>query len=283
MPQPIPAKINLFLSVLERQKDGYHKIASVLQKIGLADEIEIIESEDGKIELGCDLPPTLNSQENLVFKAAKLLRAEAKNLSLGAKILLKKRIPSGAGLGGGSADAAATLEILNSQWQLNFSLEKLRALALKLGSDVPFFLGPPAAVCEGVGEILQPLKPRELFLTIVKPKESLATALVYQQFDLKPRPALNLSNFLEIYKKGSLEELGNALANSLAAPAEELEPAVKKVTTLLRAMTPYVLMSGSGTAVFGLFKNLALASEAAQAISEKDSSLFVLATKTLTV
>ena len=283
MPQPIPAKINLFLSVLERQKDGYHKIASVLQKIGLADEIEIIKSEDGKIELGCDLPPTLDAQENLVFKAAKLLHAEAKNPSLGAKILLKKRIPSGAGLGGGSADAAATLEILNSQWQLNFSLEKLRALALKLGSDVPFFLGPPAAVSEGVGEILQPLTPRELFLTIVKPKESLATALVYQQFDLKPRPALNLSNFLEIYKKGSLEELGNALANSLAAPAEELEPAVKKVTTLLRAMTPYVLMSGSGTAVFGLFKNLALASEAAQALSEKDSSLFVLATKTLTV
>ena len=160
------AKINLTLEVLAKRPDGYHEVASVLQTISLADTLTFDPSAN--LDLRCDVP-NLQSPDNLVLKAAKLLR-EATGCTKGAVIQLTKRIPIAAGLGSGSTDAAATLVGLNQLWELNLSLDKLTELAAKLGSDVAFFLYGGTALAKGRGEEITLLPPApELWLVLLKP------------------------------------------------------------------------------------------------------------------
>jgi 4-diphosphocytidyl-2-C-methyl-D-erythritol kinase len=159
------AKINLTLEVLAKRPDGYHEVASVLQTISLADTLTFEPSAN--LDFRCDVP-NLQSPDNLVLKAAKLLR-EATGCTKGAVIQLTKRIPIAAGLGSGSTDAAATLVGLNQLWELNLSLERLVELASKLGSDVAFFLYGGTALARGRGEQITPLPPTpELWLVLLQ-------------------------------------------------------------------------------------------------------------------
>ena len=282
MPYCCPAKVNLFLSVDGLLPGGFHAISTVMQRIGLCDELEAKPRRDGKLTLVRDIPATADPEDDLVMKSARLLREYAGKSELGADMLLKKRIPAGAGLGGGSSDAAGTLVFLNELWKLGLEREELLRLALPLGSDVPFFLGPPASLCRGRGEVMTKLKPRELFLVVVKPPESLPTAAVYRKYDESPRASLFPESFLKAYDSGSVSDVGASFGNALEAPAEELEPKVGAVRKLMKAYTPYVSMSGSGSAFFGLFKDLASAADAASNISKAHADLFVCAAKTLT-
>ena len=282
MPYCCPAKVNLFLSVDGTLPGGFHAISTVMQRIGLCDELEAKVRCDGKLSLVRDIPATVDPKDDLVMKSARLLREHAGKPELGADILLKKRIPTGAGLGGGSSDAAGTLVFLNELWKLGLKREVLLDLALSLGSDVPFFLGSPAALCQGRGEVMTKLKPRELFLVVVKPPESLPTAAVYRKFDEKARRSFDPDAFLKAYESGSASDVGASLGNALEVPAAELEPKVGAVRKLMEAYTPYVSMSGSGSAFFGLFKDLASAADAASNISKAHADLFVCAAKTLT-
>jgi len=160
------AKINLTLEVLAKRADSYHEVASVLQTISLADTLTFEPSAN--LDFRCDVP-NLQSPDNLVLQAAKLLR-EATGCTRGAVIQLTKRIPIAAGLGSGSTDAAATLVGLNQLWELNLSLDKLTELAAKLGSDVAFFLYGGTALAKGRGEQITPLPPApELWLVLLKP------------------------------------------------------------------------------------------------------------------
>ena len=282
MPFCCPAKVNLFLSVDGLLPGGFHAISTVMQRIGLCDELEAKVRCDGKITLNRDIPATADPEDDLVMKSARLLGEHTGKPELGADILLKKRIPTGAGLGGGSSDAAGTLVFLNDLWKLDLKKEELFELAFSLGSDVPFFLGPPAAFCQGRGEVMTKLKPRELFLVLVKPPESLPTAAVYLKFDERSRDSFDPNAFLKAYDSGSASDVGASFGNALEAPAIELEPKVLAIRKYLEAYTPYVSMSGSGSAFYGLFKDLPSAAEAASNISKAHADLFVCAAKTLT-
>ena len=148
-----PAKINLTLEVLRRREDGYHEIASIIQTIGLFDVL-MFESSD-LLTFSCDIKG-LSNNSNIVFKAAHLLRQVA-GYSMGADIRLKKGVPVGAGLGGGSSDAASTLKALNELWCLGMTIDELSSLAIQLGSDVPFFLHGGTAMVSGIGDVIRRL------------------------------------------------------------------------------------------------------------------------------
>lgn len=276
-----PAKINLFLALAGTLPGGYHAIDTLMQRVGLADELEVDAAPGGELALACDISPTACPEDNLVVRAARLLREAAGRPELGARFLLKKRIPSGAGLGGGSSDAASALLALNRVWGLELPQDELGRLAARLGSDVPFFLGSPAARCRGRGELLEPLPPRPLQLVIVKPPQSLATPAVYGRYDALGRPAPEPEAFYAAYAGGDWRAIGAALHNDLEAPAGELEPALAGVLDLLRRETPYALMTGSGSACFGLFENLAAATAAAGRLQAARPDCLVAATQTL--
>src|SRR5262245_25269387 len=179
-----PAKVNLFLEVHRRRPDGYHELSSLMITVGLFDSLELSESSSGEVRLECDLPGLSTGPDNLVVRAAEMIRSRF-GVTSGLEMRLSKRIPMQAGLAGGSSDAAATLLGLNSLWRLGQSAAQLGALGAELGSDVTFFFHGPAAWCTGRGETVEPLKPgRPLDLVLVCPNVGLSTAEVFRGLTL---------------------------------------------------------------------------------------------------
>src|SRR4030095_12741242 len=175
-----PAKVNLSLRVLGRRVDGFHEIETVIAPISLCDEIKI-ERRSGKQEVvfHCDDPSLPKGEDNIVVRAANVFFEKTK-ITSGISIVLKKRIPHGAGLGGGSSDAASTLLALNELFETNFPREALAKMAETIGSDVPFFIFQSAAVCKGRGEMVSPTRLREqLSLLLLKPKFGVPTQWAY--------------------------------------------------------------------------------------------------------
>ena len=199
-PWPAPAKLNLFLHILGRRPDGYHELQTCFQFVDLGDEITINVRGDGRIRRVSDLPDVAE-EEDLCVRAARALQTAA-GCPLGADISVHKRIPMGGGLGGGSSDAATCLVALNHLWRLNWPLEDLAALGLKLGADVPVFVQGRAAWAEGVGERLTPLypplAPLETNYLILKPNIGVSTAEVFQDPELTRNSApITIHGFLE--------------------------------------------------------------------------------------
>lgn len=196
---PAPAKLNLFLHIVGRRPDGYHLLQTCFQFVDLADEIGLGVRTDGRIEriAGAAGVPT---NADLCVRAARALQ-QAAGTTLGATIDVRKRIPLGAGLGGGSSDAATTLLVLNRLWGLSFSIDRLADLGLALGADVPVFVRGRTAWAEGVGERLTPLyppqAPAETMFLILKPKVSISTAVVFQDPELtRDTPPITIAGFL---------------------------------------------------------------------------------------
>ncbi len=191
---PAPAKLNLFLHVLGRRPDGYHLLQSAFVLIDWCDTLHFEKRSDGRLQrhdLGTALP-----DDDLCLRAARALQA-ASNSPWGCDISIAKQLPSGAGLGGGSSDAATTLLALNRLWGLNWSRAQLQALALPLGADVPFFVRGRNAVAEGIGEVLQPLALREHRLAVVKPPCDTPTSVIFNSRHLvRSNQAAILSGFL---------------------------------------------------------------------------------------
>ena len=177
-----PAKINLFLDVIRKREDGYHDLGTVFQTVDAGDTVEATLREDGEIHLTYNEPQNYPLESDLVFKAAKALKEFAKS-PLGADIHLTKVMPLGAGLGGGSADAAATLRLLNKLWNLNLPFETLESIGARLGADVPFLVRGGTAFAEGIGERLTFVDPLELpegaALLIATPLDSVPTKDAY--------------------------------------------------------------------------------------------------------
>jgi 4-diphosphocytidyl-2-C-methyl-D-erythritol kinase len=196
---PAPAKLNLFLHILGRRPDGYHELQSCFQFIDLCDEIKIEVRGDGQILRAIDIPG-LPADADLCIRAAQALQS-ASGTTLGADISLTKKIPVGGGLGGGSSDAATCLVALNHLWGIHWPLEKLAAIGLKLGADVPVFVHGRAAWAEGVGERLTPLypplAPAEANYLILKPNVFVSTAAVFQDPELTRNSApITIHGFL---------------------------------------------------------------------------------------
>jgi 4-diphosphocytidyl-2-C-methyl-D-erythritol kinase len=196
---PAPAKLNLFLHILGRRQDGYHELQTCFQFVDLCDEISIEVRSDGRIRRAVEIPG-LPAEADLCIRAAKALQA-ASGAALGADIWLAKKIPVGGGLGGGSSDAATCLLALNHLWGIHWPREKLAALGLKLGADVPVFVHGRVAWAEGVGERLTPLypplAPKEANYLILKPNVSVSTAAVFQDPELtRNSPPITIHGFL---------------------------------------------------------------------------------------
>jgi len=196
---PAPAKLNLFLHILGRRPDGYHQLQSCFQFVDLQDEITIRIREDGTIRRVSDVA-SVSEEADLCLRAARALKA-ASGCALGADIGLVKKIPIGGGLGGGSSDAATCLVALNQLWGLNLPQDRLAAIGLKLGADVPVFVYGRVAWAEGVGECLTfltpPLAPSESNYLILKPNVFVPTAAVFQDPELtRNSPPITIHGFL---------------------------------------------------------------------------------------
>ena len=241
-----PAKINLFLHVVGQRADGYHLLQSVFVLIDWADTLHVERRGDGRLARH-DLTVALPAND-LCLRAATLLQAES-GTAFGADISLAKHVPWGAGMGGGSSDAASTLLALNRLWNLNWPLPRLLALGLKLGADVPFFLGGHNAWVEGIGEQLTPLTLPRQWLAVIKPAAGIETRAIFAS-------PLLAKNTKVVILEGFLAEAGVAAltagfgGNDLQPPAEQQCPEVAQVTRVLKARFGNSRMTGSGSAVF---------------------------------
>jgi 4-diphosphocytidyl-2-C-methyl-D-erythritol kinase len=243
-----PAKINLSLKILGRREDGFHEIETLIVPISLADKIDI-ERQSRWIDFSCDDPTVPTGDENLVVRAAKVFFEKTK-ISSGLRIKLHKKIPHGAGLGGGSSDAAATLRALNQLFETNLSREELAQLGSAIGSDVAFFLFESAAVCKGRGEIVSPMKLKEkLSILLLKPGFAVSSGWAYSRWqDSKEIPGIS-------YQPQNFD--GQSFANDLERPVFEkfVFLAQLKMWLLKQAEVGAALMSGSGSTVFAVLRS----------------------------
>ncbi len=257
-----PAKINWSIYVLNKRNDGYHNILSLMQCIGLYDEISFDHADGIEIETDMDIP----AGQNLVYKAARMLQSYAGSKK-GAKIILKKNIPSGAGLGGGSSDAAFALKGLNKLWGFGFSDNELKSIGSRLGSDVPFFFECPIALAEGRGEMLTSLNiDVSYYLLLIKPAVSISTAWAYknmasgigQNNDLqltKIEDKINNIKFIyEALRLGDTVAIKTSIRNDFEGVIMKKYPEIMDLKDmLLGAGASAALMSGSGSVVYGVF------------------------------
>ena len=237
-----PAKINLYLHILGRREDGFHELETLMAPITLGDTLEIDLIPEG-VEFTCSDPALADAQDNLATRAARLFLDEFKPYS-GVQIHLEKRVPVGAGLGGGSSDAAAVLLALRQLTQLDCSDDKLAELAARLGSDVPFFIYRRPAICRGRGEIIEPISLRETFRgLLVHPGFGVSTPWAYKTYAASPRPGETGRTFGDL-----------TLRNDLEPPAFGKYPWLPTVKAWFRKQGEVrdALMSGSGSSVFAL-------------------------------
>jgi len=250
-----PAKINLGLHIHGKREDGFHELETIFQMVSLYDDVELELLSSG-IKLECDSPGVPTDDTNLAYKAANLLRQSYQVEDKGVSIRLKKNIPFGAGLGGGSGNAAGVLMGLNHLWNLKIEREKLSELAAELGSDVPFFLTSPCALGMGRGEKLKALKPCAKFqVLLVFPGFPVATSWVYQNLKLKlTKRENNISILRKNLSLSDITSLGSQLYNDLEPLVIQRFPEVQVVKDELGAWGALgVLLSGSGSTVFGIF------------------------------
>jgi 4-diphosphocytidyl-2-C-methyl-D-erythritol kinase len=250
-----PAKVNLFLEVLGKRPDGFHQVATLMLAIRRFDTLWFKEDPSGQLHLECNRLDLSTGPDNLVLRAARLLQ-ERTGCTRGCRVWLVKRIPVAAGLGGGSADAAATLVGLNQLWRLGLADRELEKLGAELGSDVPFFFHTPAAWCTGRGEIVTPVPaPRALDLVLLCPSFGCSTAEVYRRVEVPAAP-LEGSAALAALAAGDVQALGGLLHNRLQPAAEKVAPQLVALQGRLRRLNPAgAILSGSGSTLLALCRN----------------------------
>jgi len=259
------AKLNLYLQVLNKRKDNFHNLSTLFARIDLADTIILRKRKDGLIKIKCDSRKVPKDKSNLCYRAAALLKEELK-LSQGIEIELKKRIPVGAGLGGGSSNGASVLLGLNKLWNLNLAKTRLAKFGAKLGSDVPFFIYQTKfALGNGRGDQVKPinsLAKLKLWFILVYPNFKVSTPLIYREFDLRlaavknlrlTRPRYNVHKLISQLSRNGRRVDASYFLNELEVVTTVLYPIVGKVkAAFFNLGLEKAMMSGSGPAVFAI-------------------------------
>lgn len=250
-------KINLGLDVLRKREDGYHEVRMIMQTVGLYDKIDLYLKETPGIEVVTNLYYLPVNENNLVYKAAKLLMDEF-HINHGISIHLKKFIPVSAGMAGGSSDAAAVLFGVNKMFQLGLTRKELMDRGVKIGADVPYCVMRGTALSEGIGEILTPLPDMpQCQVLIAKPGISVSTKFVYEHLDaagLKPEDHPDIDGIMEAIRNHNLYQVSERLGNVLESVTIPEYPVIAQIKEKIKELGAVnALMSGSGPTVFGIF------------------------------
>ena len=259
-------KINLGLDVLRRRDDGYHEVRMIMQTVGIYDRIDLIYKETPGITVETNLYYLPDNENNLVYKAAKLLMDEF-HVQKGVHIRLRKYIPVAAGMAGGSSDAAAVLFGVNKMFSLGLTTEELMDRGVKIGADVPYCVMRGTALSEGIGEILTPLPvPPQCQVLIAKPGISVSTKFVYENLhanELRPEQHPDIDGMMEAIKQKDLYGIADRFGNVLENVTIPAYPVIQEIKDLMLEQGAIgALMSGSGPTVFGLFTNPKAAAKA---------------------
>jgi len=251
-----PAKINLYLDVINKRRDSYHNIATIFQKLRLCDRIKVSIAKKG-ISLCSDCPSLPKGRSNLAYKAASLMRNEFQ-IRDGVDISIKKKIPIAAGLGGGSSDAASVIAAIVKLFGLRVKMPRLIRLAKTIGADVPFFISEyNCAIGRGIGNRLKELSaPSPCHVLVLVPRMRIYTKTVYRKLTLRlTKPVMGVNLFTHILtRKDGLIRAANSLYNRLEDVVLPIYPIVNEGKKALSLYAEGVLLSGSGPAIFGLFR-----------------------------
>lgn len=272
------AKINLSIDVIGKRPNGYHDVEMIYREIPLADKIVLTLREDDKITIESKCPLLPLNEDNLAYRAASAFFGRL-GRNGGVDIEIEKNIPMGAGLGGGSADAAGVLKGLNALFGMPFTQEQLLETAAKLGADVPFCIIGGCAFAEGIGEVLTPLPmPPSLKCVIAKPEPEISTRRVYEKLDFEKKPSdLDVRAVALGIRNGSLSEICRNCGNILEGAVIPDYPVVGWLKEAFSEAGALIsLMSGSGSAVFGLFQSEADAAQGAKSAERYAKEIFVL-------
>ncbi len=263
-------KINLGLDVLRKREDGYHDVRMIMQTVGIYDRIDLNYQSTPGIEVETNLYYLPNNENNLVYKAAKLLMDEFK-IQAGVKIGLKKFIPVSAGMAGGSSDAAAVLFGVNKMFGLGLTMKQLMERGVKIGADVPYCIMRGTALSEGIGEVLTPLPPvPQCQVLIAKPGINVSTKFVYENLhanDLKPEQHPDIDGMINAIKAGDIYRIAGKFGNVLETVTAKEYPVIEELKSIMmEAGSIGSIMSGSGPTVFGLFTSPKAAEEAYESL-----------------
>lgn len=249
------AKINLGLDVLGKRENGYHDVRMVMQTVGIYDHLIMTKIPEDEIIIKLNLSFLPTNENNLVYKAIKLMKEEYE-LSGGIQVQLNKFIPVAAGMAGGSTDAASALFGMNKMYNLQLPLEKLMELGVRIGADVPYCVMRGTALAEGIGEKLTKLPPMpHCFIVVAKPPVSVSTKIVYEQLDasaIVKHP--DIDGIIAAIREGSVERVAARMGNVLEEVTIPMYPVIQTIKQdMLEHGAINAMMSGSGPTVFGIF------------------------------
>ena len=269
-------KINLGLDVLRRREDGYHDVRMIMQTVGIFDRVDLIWKEEPGIQVETNLYYLPTNENNLFYKAAKLLMDEFQ-VQEGLLIRLRKFIPVAAGMAGGSSDAAAVLFGVNKMFRLGLTTEELMERGVKIGADVPYCILRGTALSEGIGEVLTSLSPvPQCQVLVAKPGINVSTKFVYENLhanDLRPEQHPDIDGMIRAIKAQDLQGIADKLGNVLETVTVKEYPVIQEIKDkMLEFGAIGSLMSGSGPTVFGLFTNPKAAQQAYEELRYGESS-----------
>ena len=266
------AKINLFLEITGRLPNGYHTISTVMHQISLCDYVTLTETQTGKITITSDCDTMPLDERNIAYKCAALFFEAAGIENKGINIHIEKNIPMEAGLAGGSTDGAAVLKLLNEMFGSPFTVDELCKLGARTGADIPFCILGGTVLCEGIGEIMTPISPLPTcYILIAKGKEGVSTKWAYEQFDMMDDRKIVDNPMPELLECGDIDSICRAIYNCF----ELLVPSVAQIKDIMNKSGALgSMMSGSGTAVFGIFDSEEKMQAAYGKLKEKNISVF---------